>query len=119
MLDLTPERIREVCGAALLAGGPSRMRPDDMPRRAVADSRQVKSGDLFVGIRGERADGGEFAEAAIEAGAWGVLVRPEHGLRVAGLAGGRVRVLAVDEPLQALGRLARAWVDRLDRKSVV
>ena len=37
----------------------------------------------------------------------------EHALKVAGLAGSRVRVLAVDDPVQALGRLARAWVDRL------
>src|SRR6185295_18847355 len=113
MLDLTPERIREVCGAALLTGGPSRVGPADAPRRVVADSRHVEPGDLFVGIRGERSDGGDFAATAIEAGAWGVLVRPEQAQKVAGIAGGRIRVLAVDDPLEALGRLARAWVDRL------
>jgi UDP-N-acetylmuramoyl-tripeptide--D-alanyl-D-alanine ligase len=112
LIDLTPERIKEVCGAALLAGGPGRIGPEDMPRRAVVDSREVGPGDLFVGIQGERADGGEFAEQAGDAGAWGVLVRPEHGLRVAARAG-RLRVMSVDDPLAALGRLARAWVDRL------
>jgi UDP-N-acetylmuramoyl-tripeptide--D-alanyl-D-alanine ligase len=112
LIDLTPERIKEVCGAALLAGGPGRIGPEDMPRRAVVDSREVGPGDLFVGIRGERVDGGEFAEQAAEAGAWAVLVRPEHGLRVAGRAG-RLRVMGVDDPVAALGRLARAWVDRL------
>jgi UDP-N-acetylmuramoyl-tripeptide--D-alanyl-D-alanine ligase len=113
VLDLTPERIREVCGGALLAGGPSRAGPADAPRRAVVDSRHVERGDLFVGLPGERTDGGEFAAQAIEAGAWGVLTRSEHALRVAGMAGARVRVFGVEDPLDALGRLARAWVDRL------
>jgi UDP-N-acetylmuramoyl-tripeptide--D-alanyl-D-alanine ligase len=113
VIDLTPQRIREVCRAALLAGGPGPISPADMPRRAVVDSREVGPGDLFVGIRGEHVDGGQFAERAIEVGAWGVLLRPEHGLRVAGTARRRVRVMAVDDPLEALGRLARAWVDQL------
>jgi UDP-N-acetylmuramoyl-tripeptide--D-alanyl-D-alanine ligase len=113
VIDLSPERIREVTGAALLAGGPSRTRPDDMPKRAIVDSRDARPGDLFVGTQGDRVDGGEFAEQAAAAGAWGVLVRAEHGMRVAAMSGSRVRVLAVEDPLAALGRLARAWADRL------
>jgi UDP-N-acetylmuramoyl-tripeptide--D-alanyl-D-alanine ligase len=38
------------------------------------DSRTLKAGELYVGIRGERFDGAEFAPAAIEAGAAGVVV---------------------------------------------
>jgi UDP-N-acetylmuramoyl-tripeptide--D-alanyl-D-alanine ligase len=84
-----------------------------MPQRAIVDSRNTRPGDLFVGFRGDHVDGGEFAEQAAAAGAWGVLVRAEHGLRVAAIAGSRVRVFAVDDPLVSLGRLARAWADRL------
>jgi UDP-N-acetylmuramoyl-tripeptide--D-alanyl-D-alanine ligase len=113
VLDLTPERIKEVCGAALIAGGPSPAGPGDAPARAVVDSRHVEKGDLFFGIPGEHVDGGEFALESVERGAWGVLARKEHALRVAGTGGGRVRVMAVADPLDALGRLARAWVDRL------
>ena len=43
-------------------------------------------GDLFVGLRGERADGGAFAAQALAAGAWGVLVAPESRRGGAGLA---------------------------------
>jgi UDP-N-acetylmuramoyl-tripeptide--D-alanyl-D-alanine ligase len=39
----------------------------------MIDSRRVARGDLFVAIRGERFDGNRFAEAAIEAGATGVV----------------------------------------------
>ena len=38
------------------------------------DTRTLEAGELFVAIRGERFDGAEFAGAAIEAGAAGVVV---------------------------------------------
>src|SRR4029077_14675347 len=48
------------------------------PGRVVIDSREAGHGDLSVGLPGERADGGRFAAQALAAGAWGVLVAPEH-----------------------------------------
>ena len=38
------------------------------------DTRTLKAGDLFIAIRGDRFDGAEFAEAAIDVGAGGVVV---------------------------------------------
>jgi UDP-N-acetylmuramoyl-tripeptide--D-alanyl-D-alanine ligase len=38
------------------------------------DTRTLKAGDLYIGIRGERFDGAAFAAAALEAGAAGVVV---------------------------------------------
>jgi UDP-N-acetylmuramoyl-tripeptide--D-alanyl-D-alanine ligase len=80
---------------------------DGGPTRAVIDNRLVEPGDLFVGLVGERVDGGRFAQAALDAGAWGVLVRPEHA------ASGGV-VLHADDPLRALQRLATAWRRELE-----
>jgi UDP-N-acetylmuramoyl-tripeptide--D-alanyl-D-alanine ligase len=74
------------------------------PARAVIDSRAVQRGDLFVGLPGTHVDGGRFAAGALEAGAWGVLAAPEWS---EGLSGGAV--LVADEPLAALGALARTW----------
>lgn len=37
--------------------------------RAVVDSRQVRSGDLFVAVRGQKMDGAQFVPQALEAGA--------------------------------------------------
>jgi len=93
------ERVAEAAGAALARGA------EGSPRRVVIDSRDVGPGDLFVGLVGERVDGGAFAAAALEAGAWGVLVAPD---RAAGLSGGGA-VLAADDPLAALGAMARGW----------
>jgi UDP-N-acetylmuramoyl-tripeptide--D-alanyl-D-alanine ligase len=78
------------------------------PERASIDSRRVAPGELFVGLRGERADGGSHAAQALQAGAWGVLVAPEHAERAAEASSGGV-VLAHSDPLAGLHALARAW----------
>jgi UDP-N-acetylmuramoyl-tripeptide--D-alanyl-D-alanine ligase len=78
------------------------------PEGVSIDSRTLAAGELFVGLRGERADGGAHAAQALEAGAWGVLVTPEHARAGAETVPGGV-VLAHEDPLAALQRLARAW----------
>jgi UDP-N-acetylmuramoyl-tripeptide--D-alanyl-D-alanine ligase len=100
MRSWSAERVAEAAGATLLASSAAA----GGPQRAVIDSRAVGEGDLFVGLPGEHVDGGRFAAAALEAGAWGVLVAPGHAH---GTAGGAV--LAAEDPLLALQRLARAW----------
>lgn len=67
------------------------------------DSRQVGPGGLFVALRGEQADGHDFAAAAVAAGAVAVLAAEPVG----------VPAVLVDDTLVAMGRLARAVVDRL------
>ncbi|MFI4991176.1 MAG: UDP-N-acetylmuramoyl-tripeptide--D-alanyl-D-alanine ligase [Solirubrobacterales bacterium] len=85
------------------------------PLRAVIDSRAVGGGDLFVGLPGERAHGGEHAADALRAGAWGVLVAPEHAEAARAALGGDAQggaagaVLVHADPLAALQALARAW----------
>ena len=63
-MDFVAARIAEAAGGRLVVGGPER----SGPRRAVVDSRNVAADELFVGLPGERVDGGEFAERAIAAG---------------------------------------------------
>jgi UDP-N-acetylmuramoyl-tripeptide--D-alanyl-D-alanine ligase len=101
-MDLSAARVAEAAGGRLLAGDPDA----PGPRRAVVDSRAVEPGDLFVGLPGVNVDGGAFAERALEADAWGVLVddRLAHALAHAGAP-----VIAVPEPLAALQSLAREW----------
>jgi UDP-N-acetylmuramoyl-tripeptide--D-alanyl-D-alanine ligase len=109
VIELPPDRIAAAAGVEVaLVGGGGR------PERAVVDSREVRAGDLFFGLRGERLDGGEFAARALEAGAWGVVVGPERARSVAADAGERTPkeggwVFAASDPLAALQELARAW----------
>jgi UDP-N-acetylmuramoyl-tripeptide--D-alanyl-D-alanine ligase len=101
------QRIAGTIGGELLreqAGG----RPAGGPGRAVIDSRAIQAGDLFFGLPGEQVDGGAFAVTALEAGAWGVVVQPRWvDELLAGEAEGAV--IAAENPVPALGALARAW----------
>jgi UDP-N-acetylmuramoyl-tripeptide--D-alanyl-D-alanine ligase len=104
MIDREAGWVAQAAGGRLVAGDPG----GPGPRRAVVDSREIGPGDLFVGLVGASADGGEFAAAALEAGAWGVLVGPQRAGELAARAGGAA-VIAADNTLRALQRLAREW----------
>ena len=78
------------------------------PQSVGIDSRRISPQELFVGLRGERADGGAHARDALRAGAWGVLVAPEHARAAAAEAIGGA-VLAHGDPLAGLQTLAHAW----------
>jgi UDP-N-acetylmuramoyl-tripeptide--D-alanyl-D-alanine ligase len=113
---LTALEIAAALGAEVVAEGGA-----GSPWRATIDSGASGEGDLFFGLRGANRDGGEFAPAAIAAGAWGVVVGPEQARALgaagepgaAGAAGshagaGPAWVFAAADPLAALQSLARA-----------
>jgi UDP-N-acetylmuramoyl-tripeptide--D-alanyl-D-alanine ligase len=75
----------------------------------VVDSRDVVQGSLFVAVRGKRADGHDFASAAVAAGATAVLA--EHPFVVP--------AIVVADSVTALGDLGRSVVDRLEHAAVV
>jgi UDP-N-acetylmuramoyl-tripeptide--D-alanyl-D-alanine ligase len=108
----SPERVAQAAGGRLVSGGGG-----EGPQRVVIDSRGVGPGDLFVGLPGEHVDGGTFAAGALEAGAWGVLVAEEHALQLRCLTP-ELQVIAVGDPLAALGALARAWRRELGAKVI-
>jgi len=67
------------------------------------DSRTLKSGDLFVALRGERYDGHDFVAKAAAAGAVAALVDRAHAQAAP------LPVAAVDDTTVALGALAAHW----------
>ncbi len=76
------------------------------------DSRRVGAGTLFFCVRGERADGHEFAAAAVEAGAAGLVVERELDLDVP--------QVVVPDARQAMAPLAaRFWGDPTAELKVV
>ncbi|MGB0873036.1 MAG: UDP-N-acetylmuramoyl-tripeptide--D-alanyl-D-alanine ligase [Solirubrobacterales bacterium] len=115
MIELTPLAIADAIGGRY--EGPNAASDDD-PSRAVIDSREVGSGDLFFGLRGVSVDGGRYAADALAAGAWGVVVAPEFGEQVAAVRGPSQHVFVVEDPLEALGAVAKAWRQRLGAKVI-
>jgi UDP-N-acetylmuramoyl-tripeptide--D-alanyl-D-alanine ligase len=82
---------------------------EDFPRDEVAqaysiDSRTVGKGELFFAVRGERLDGHDFVDAALERGALAAVVRKDQWHRYSWTD----RVLVVDDTLVALQTLATA-----------
>jgi len=98
--------------AATQATGDVRPFLDTQVSAVTADSRAVAAGSLFCCLPGSRADGHDFAAAAVEQGAAAVLSShemPELNEKTA--------VLVVDDVLAAMGLLARFW--RRRTRSVV
>lgn len=88
--------------AATVLGG--ELRGSDVQFSDVCtDSRTLKSGDLFVALRGERYDGHDFVAKAAAAGAVAALIDRAH-VRSAPLP-----VAAVEDTTVALGALAAHW----------
>ena len=88
--------------AATVLGG--ELRGSDVRFSDVCtDSRALKSGDLFVALRGERYDGHDFVAKAAAAGAVAALIDRAY-VRSAPLP-----VAAVEDTTVALGALAAHW----------
>jgi UDP-N-acetylmuramoyl-tripeptide--D-alanyl-D-alanine ligase len=111
-LPLTARWVAEEAHGTLVSGDPAR----EFSGVSI-DTRTVSAGELFIAIRGERFDGGEFAAAAIEKGAAGVVVArgsdvaqrfraADAGLKTR--ATGSAVVIGVADTTVALQLLARA-----------
>jgi UDP-N-acetylmuramoyl-tripeptide--D-alanyl-D-alanine ligase len=97
----------------------SAVRKSDDPSQEIAqgysiDSRTVRQGELFFAVKGERLDGHDYVNAALEKGAAAAVVRKDQQHRYPDES----RLLVVDDTLVALQTLATA-VRKLWRKPLV
>ncbi len=70
------------------------------------NGRSIKSGDLYVAIKGERFDGHDFIQQASQAGAVGSLVEQAESIENPSVS--------VEQTRLALGMLGRYWRQRFD-----
>jgi UDP-N-acetylmuramoyl-tripeptide--D-alanyl-D-alanine ligase len=103
MIPLTLAQVAEITGGQL-RGEPGTVVTGDV----VVDSRRAGPGGLFAAVAGERADGHDFAAAAVAAGAVAVLVTRPVAVP---------SVLVADVPA-ALADLARFVVDSLPSAAI-
>jgi UDP-N-acetylmuramoyl-tripeptide--D-alanyl-D-alanine ligase len=78
------------------------------------DSRTLQQGDLFFAIHGERFDGHDYVDAALERGAVAAVVRVSQAARFRD----HRRIIAVPDTFASLQHLARA-VRRIWNKTVI
>ena len=69
------------------------------------DSRDIKEGDLYLAIDGEKVDGHSFLTEVFEKGASSALVSNT-------IDESRKKQIKVDDPINAIGKVARAWRDQ-------
>lgn len=66
------------------------------------DTRNIKKGDLFVALKGERFDGHDFVKDAFRKGAIAVIVRKDFSFE-------RGTLIKVNDTLKALGEIAKGY----------
>jgi UDP-N-acetylmuramoyl-tripeptide--D-alanyl-D-alanine ligase len=106
MIPLSLAEVAAAVGGRLVAADPDAR----VTGTVEFDSRKVTPGGLFVAFPGEKVDGHDYAAGAVSAGAVAVLGTRE----VPG-----VPMVLVADALDAMGRLARAVVDRLPGLTVI
>ena len=92
---------------------------DAEARGVTWDSREVKPGYVYVALPGERVDGHDFVESAIESGAAAALVMhevPEAACDAAKAAG--AALLMVESTAEAFTGLARGWRNHIQGKVI-
>lgn len=79
------------------------------------DSREVRTGSLFVALKGSRVDGHDFVASALQAGAAAAIVEhpPAHSSGTPAS-----RIILVDDGVTALGRLGSAQRGRYQGRVV-
>ena len=73
------------------------------------DSRDIKEGDLYIAIAGEKVDGHSFLTDVFDKGASSALVRKP-------VDKSRKKQIIIDDPIYAIGKLARAWRDQFQSR---
>ena len=114
MQPWTPQQVAHAAAARSVVGHEGGTGPEFV----TIDSRAAGPGALFIGLPGANVDGGAYAAKALEAGAWGVLVTPEHADPLAQSASHHGVVLAAEDPLKSLQNLATAWRRELGAKVI-
>ncbi|MCS6712399.1 UDP-N-acetylmuramoyl-tripeptide--D-alanyl-D-alanine ligase [Brachybacterium sp. EF45031] len=99
MLTMTAQEVAATTGGRLVGGATGQER---VTGRAVVDSRQVATGDLFAAFDGEHVDGHDYAQRAVDAGAALVLLTRDVG----------VPGVLVEDAEVALADLARGQLER-------
>ncbi|HVT96598.1 MAG TPA: UDP-N-acetylmuramoyl-tripeptide--D-alanyl-D-alanine ligase [Acidobacteriaceae bacterium] len=106
-MKLTLEQIARWSAAEIRASGAAA--PELIPATGYSiDSRTLQPGDLFFAIHGERFDGHDFVTAALERGACAAVVARDRVSALSAAQGGAHALLATDDVLASLQRLAAA-----------
>ena len=106
MKNLTVQRILEVTKGNLLKGDKNLI-----CENFSKDTRIIKKGDIYIGIKGEKFNGSSFWKQALEKGAEGVIVSDIEISKEEIKQYENKTIIKVDDTLKALYEIAKAKRD--------
>jgi UDP-N-acetylmuramoyl-tripeptide--D-alanyl-D-alanine ligase len=102
--NATLSQLAEITAAQVLSSDSLEMNP--IGQGISTDSRQIQPGEVFLALRGDRFDGHQFVEAAIQRGAIAAIVDQAWDVPAS------IPLLVVKDTLLAYQVIARWWRDQ-------
>lgn len=84
-------------------------------RNVTIDSREVKQNSIFIAIKGEKFNGHDFVNEALNKGAKAVIINEDELYKYDACDG---TIVTVEDTVQALGDLANTWRKKLQAKVI-
>ena len=113
MMNLTIEEIQKAVNGTLLNGA-----PQHRAQGVSTDSRTLKTGELFIALKGEHFDGHDFITEPVVKSASGLIVSRKCNVQELVSFKRDIPLIQVSNTLQALGDLAAAWTKK-NRATIV
>ncbi len=98
---ITVNKILEICNGELISGDKN-LEVDSYSK----DSRDIKDGDMYLGIKGERVNGNDYIENAFENGAMGCITDDEVNEKILDKFKDKV-IIKVNDTVKALQEIAK------------
>lgn len=98
---ITVNKILEICNGKLISGDKN-LEINSYSK----DSRDIKFGDLYLGIKGERVNGNDYIEAALKNGAIGCITDDDTNEEILEKYKGKV-FIKVENTIKALQQIAK------------
>lgn len=97
---ITVQDILNVTNGTLIYGN-----KDEICENFSKNTKEIHNGDIYVGFKGEKFDGGKFYEDAIEQGAKGCIINKIEGMEIKRFDD--KFVIQVDDTVEAIGEIAK------------
>lgn len=104
---ITVQDIVDVTRGTLIYGN-----KDEICENFSKNTKEIHNGDVYIGFKGERYDGGKFYEEAFLQGAKGCIINKISGLDIKHIEG--KFVIQVDDTIEAIGEIARLKRSKYD-----
>lgn len=98
---ITVNKILEICNGKLILGK-KEIEVDSYSK----DSREIKDGDMYLGIKGERVNGNDYIESAFENGAMGCITDDNVNDTILEKFKDKV-IIKVDDTIKAIQEIAK------------